>query len=112
MKQRILVLNGQRLVQSEHAGQWSTDKVEKAANVKPGIYPIYLATAADKGKAHNGQIIHIDNVNVYQQIGKNLIFHDRDNFEKLPEVGMDASLRYSDDKCAVAPSSIKRGRKI
>ena len=29
MKQRLLVMNGQRLVQSEQGGQWNTDKVEK-----------------------------------------------------------------------------------
>jgi hypothetical protein len=47
MKQRLLVMNGQKLLQSEHAGQWQVDKVEKAGVIRPGIYNIYLATPAD-----------------------------------------------------------------
>jgi hypothetical protein len=33
MKQRLLVMNGQRLVQIEKEGQWATDKVDKAGPV-------------------------------------------------------------------------------
>jgi hypothetical protein len=112
MKQRLLVMNGQLLVQSEHAGQWRTDKVEKAASVKPGIYAIYLATAADKRKAHDGPIIHIDSASVYQQVGKNFILHDRADFLKLPEPGAHLTLNYDAGKCLASPSTIKSGRKI
>lgn len=112
MKQRLLVMNGQLLVQSEQAGQWRTDKVEKAASVKPGIYAIYLATAADKGKAHDGPIIHIDKGGVYQQVGKNFILHHRADFLKLPDLGAHLTVKYNAGKCVATPSTIKSGRKI
>jgi cell filamentation protein len=112
MKQRLLVMNGQLLLQSEQAGEWRTDKVEKAASVKPGIYAIYLATPADKKKVHDGPIIHIDSTGVYQQVGRNLILHARSDFPKVPDLGAHLTLNYSAGRCVATPSTIKSGRKI
>ena len=112
MKQRLLVMNGQLLVQSEQAGEWRTDKVQKAAGLKPGIYAIHLATAADKNKAHIGPIVHVDSASVYQQVGKNFVLHDRASFQKLPDVGAHLTLNYNAEKCIAMPSMIKSGRKI
>lgn len=36
MKQRLLVMNGQRLVQNEQEGQWVTNKVDKAGGDQAG----------------------------------------------------------------------------
>ncbi|MES3021656.1 MAG: KfrB domain-containing protein [Pseudomonadota bacterium] len=112
MKLRLLVMNGQRLVQSEHDGQWNTEKVEKAAGVKPGIYNIHLSVTADKSKSHSGQFVFIDRKQVYQQVGKNFIKHDLADFDKVPEVGTNSSVKYNDGKATVSPSSIKLGRRI
>ncbi|MBI3407691.1 MAG: conjugal transfer protein TraO [Planctomycetes bacterium] len=112
MKQRLLVMNGQRLVQSEQGGQWNTDKVEKAGSVKPGIYNIYLSSQADKAKAHDGLIVHADKDHVYQQVGKNFVMHNRADFDKLPEIGANSSVKYDSGKAVVTPSSIKLGRGI
>lgn len=112
MKQRLLVLNGQRLVQSEQGGQWNTDNVEKAGAIKPGIYNIYLAAAPDKSKRNDGVILYVDNACVYQQAGKNFIRYDRKDFDKVPEIGTNSSITYVAGKARVAPSSIKLGRKI
>ena len=54
MKQRLLVMNGQKIVQHEQEGRWQNDKVEKAGPVKPGIYNLYLASQPDKTKTHDG----------------------------------------------------------
>ena len=110
MKQRLLVMNGQRLVQSEQGGQWATDKVEKAGVIKPGIYNIHLSTKADKSQSHDGVIVHADKDHVYQQVGKQFVQHDRANFDKVPEIGSNSSIKYDGDKAQVAPSSIKLGR--
>jgi cell filamentation protein len=95
MKQRLLVMNGQRLVQIEREGQWSTEKVEKAAGVKPGIYNIYLAVDADKAKAHEGIILHMDQAHLYQQIGKGFVRHLLADFSKVPDIGISASVNYA-----------------
>ncbi|MFL6631640.1 MAG: KfrB domain-containing protein [Massilia sp.] len=95
MKQRLLVMNGQRLVQIEREGQWSTEKVEKAAGVKPGIYNIYLAVAADKAKAHEGIVVHVDQDYLYQQVGKGFVSHLLADFKNVPNIGINASVKYA-----------------
>lgn len=112
MKQRLLVMNGQRLVQSEQGGQWQTDRVEKAGATKPGIYNIYLATAPDKSKRHDGPIVYIDKSNVFQQVGKAFVKHALSAFVKAPEVGANSSIAYVDGKAQVSASTNKLGRKI
>lgn len=69
MKERLLVMNGQRIVQAEKDGAWTNQKVDKAGALKPGIYNLYTAQAADKKQTHAGVIVHADATNVYQQIG-------------------------------------------
>ncbi|GGE90500.1 KfrB domain-containing protein [Massilia psychrophila] len=113
MKQRLLVMNGQRLVQSEIEGQWATDKVEKAGLVKPGIYNIHLALQADKAKVHVGVIVYQDRTHVYQQVGASFVRHDLADFGKVPEIGSNSSVKYVQG--AAQPSlaaSIKLGRGI
>lgn len=94
MKQRVLVMNGQRLVQIEKEGQWATDKVEKAGPVKPGIYNIHLALQADKAKTHEGMIVHQDRTHVYQQTGKSFVKHTLSDFDIVPEIGSNSSIKY------------------
>lgn len=112
MKQRLLVMNGQRLVQSEQGGQWNTDKVEKAGTMKPGIYNIYLSVQADKTKTQDGLIVYADPDHVYQQVGKNFVKHERADFDKVPDIGGNSSVKYDNGKAVVSPSSIKLGRGI
>ncbi len=112
MKQRLLVMNGQKLLQNEQGGQWGTSKVDKAAGIKPGIYDIHLAAAADKARSYNGVILHTDGAHVYQQVGKIFIKHDLKDFAKVPEVGSNSSIKYDSDRAQVAESSMKIGRKL
>ena len=95
MKQRLLVMNGQRLIQIEREGQWLTEKVEKAAGVKPGIYNIYLAVNADKAKAHEGIVLHVDHDHLYQQTAKGFVRHLLADFNKVPEIGINAGINYA-----------------
>jgi len=110
MKQRLLVMNGQRLVQSEQGGQWNTDKVEKAGLIKPGIYNIHLSALADKAKTEDGVILHVDRDYIYQQVGKNFVKHDRVDFDKVPEIGSNSTIKYENGKAVVSSSSIKLSR--
>ena len=112
MKQRLLVMNGQKLLQSERAGQWQVDKVEKAGAIKPGIYNIYLATPADKARAHIGVVLHADAEFVYQHVGKTFVRHDRASFDQVPALGAHVSVRYQQDHAVVAAAAVKLGRKL
>ena len=94
MKQRVLVMNGQRIVQTERGGAWANEKVDKAGALKPGIYNLYTARQADKSQKHDGVIVHADNDLVYQQIGKSFVMHPRHAFDKVPEIGSARNIGY------------------
>ncbi|EOQ7121643.1 KfrB domain-containing protein [Escherichia coli] len=113
-KQRVLVMNGQRVLQSEEAGKWKNDNVDRAGSIKPGIYPLYLSKGPDKASSYNGPILHADKQSVYQQVGKQIFKHDRRNFDKLPEVGTEKSISYdqTSGKAQVAAATEKQGRKF
>lgn len=112
MKQRLLVMNGQKLLQSEHAGQWQVDKVEKAGAIRPGIYNIYLATPADPASAHIGVVLHADTEFVYQHVGKAFVRHDRASFDQVPGLGAQVRIRYQDHQAIVTATTVKLGRKL
>jgi len=107
MKQRILVMNGQRIVQHEQGGDWKIDNVEKARLVKPGIYNLYLATLPDKEKNYTGPILHIKDKFIYQQVGKKYIKHSADDFDIIPEIGCHSSIKYDHGKAVVSVASMK-----
>lgn len=112
MKQRLLVMNGQRIVQAEKSGAWTNEKVDKAGSLRPGIYNLYMAKEADKSQRHDGIIVHADGQNVYQQVGKSFVMHGRKNFDKVPDIGSTKSIEYSaQGKAVVAEAAkISRGR--
>lgn len=112
MKQRLLVMNGQRIVQDKQEGAWTTKKVDKAGVLKPGIYNLYMAKEADKSQKYDGMIVHSDSNNVYQQIGKNLfVMHERKNFDEVPEIGALKSITYdAQGRAMVATEALKLSR--
>lgn len=113
MKQRLLVMNGQRIVQGEQEGSWVNQRVDKAGALKPGIYNLFTAQSADKGKQHDGVIVHVDSDTIYQQIGKAFVMHARADFGKVPEIGSARSISYDGQgKAAVAAEAptLSRGR--
>lgn len=113
MKNRVLVMNGTRVLQSDQEGKgWKNEKVEKAGLLKPGLYNIYLATLADQTKTHTGPIVHIDKESVYQQIGQTFIKHDVTKFDKLPEVGSSLDVKYEKGEVITAPATAKLRRGV
>ncbi len=111
MKQRLLVMNGQRIVQTEQRGAWTNQKVDKAGDMKPGIYNLYMAQQADRSQRHDGMIVHADSNSVYQQIGKNFVMHSRSDFDKVPDIGSAKSITYNaQGKAQVGAEAVKLGR--
>jgi hypothetical protein len=97
MKQRIIVMNGQRLLQTHDNGQWNVTKVEKAgSNYEPGVYNLYLAEPADKAQQYAGLILHTDKEFVYQQQGDEVVRHARSDFGITPDHGTLRSISYDE----------------
>ena len=111
-KQRMLVMNGQKLIQQQLDGAWQTEKVSKAGLLKPGIYDIHLSQTADAAKVYDGLVLHADQNFVYQKVGKDYIKHDRQSFDKLPEAGTTLKISYSGGKALSVASSGKLSRGI
>lgn len=57
MRLRLIVMNGQRIVESEEDGEWKIQEVSKAGKLKPGIYNLYSSQQTDKSKRHVGVIV-------------------------------------------------------
>jgi hypothetical protein len=95
MKLRMIVMNGQRIVETEEDGDWKCQEIGKAGKLKPGIYNLYLSQQADKSKRYTGVITYFSENYIYQQTDKNLVMHTRfDFFEMLPEIGTKKSIVY------------------
>jgi len=114
MKQRLLVMNGQRIVQAEQEGAWVNQKVDKAGLLKPGIYNLYLAQPADKAKKHDGVIVYADNDHIYQQLGKAaFVTHPRSAFQAVPDTGKAVGVSYDSQghaQVATEVPQLTRGR--
>ena len=102
MKERLLVMNGQCIVQREEGGEWVNHKVRKARGLKPGFYYLYLAEPADKTRRHDGLIVDVDGENVCQQVGNDFISHSRADFDQVSDIGSQMSISYNADGKATA----------
>ena len=95
MKLRLIVMNGQRIVETEEEGVWKCQEVGKAGKLKPGIYNLYLSQLADKSKRYFGIIVYATNNHVYQQVGEIFVMHScSDFYEMLPKIGTKKSICY------------------
>jgi hypothetical protein len=112
MKHRVLVMNGTRVVQAEGpTGDWANQKVDKAGDLKPGIYNIYTAKEADTSQWHEGFVVHADSTAIYQQVGRSYVAHNREKFDKVPVLGSMASISYDKaGRAQVEAQAVKLGR--
>lgn len=95
MKQRVLVMNGQRLLQNSIEGEWVVAKVDKAGSLKPGIYNIFNADSASRKLKHEGIVLHKNDEFLYQQVSSKIIKHAISNFQSIPVVGEYVGISYS-----------------
>ena len=114
VKQRLVVMNGQCIVQALGPdNKWHDEKVEKAALRPPGIYNLHAAAAADPGAPSDGVIVYVNAKSVYQQVGKSMVKHALQVFQTAPQIGIAVTISYLGGKATIAPSQAKtRARKI
>ncbi|CAE6519167.1 Cell filamentation protein [Nitrosomonas nitrosa] len=101
-KLRIVVMNGQKIIQALVNNEWETTgtikKVEEG--IKPGIYNIYLAKPPGDKKRYEGKIVYIDKENAvfYQQTGKDFIVYRLNAVDGKPVAGKDMIIEYDGEK--------------
>ena len=104
-KLRMIVMNGQKILQTQNNNEWETTGTIKKVDegIKPGVYNIYLAkTPVDKNQ-YEGQVIHIDKENAvfYQQVKKDFIVHQLKAIEGKPVAGKDVVIAYDGEKATL-----------
>ncbi len=104
-KLRMIVMNGQKILQTQNNNQWETFGTIKKVDegIGPGIYNIYLAkTPVDKNQ-YEGQIIHIDKENAvfYQQVNKDFIVHQLNAVDNKPIAGKNVAIQYDEEKATL-----------
>ena len=101
-KQRIIVMNGQKILQTQNNNEWETTGAIKKAEegIKPGIYNIYLAKEPCDKNQYEGQILIIDKDNgiFYQQVRKDFIVHQLNAVDSKPIAGKDVVVRYDGER--------------
>lgn len=111
LKQRLLVMGGERILQNENEpGKWQPYDISAAQGIKAGIYNLFSAGAADKGKAYNGPVLHIDPHSVFQHDGGRCIRHERSAFQTLPEIGESKRISYDNGRAVVMPPPLTQAR--
>ena len=115
-KRRIIVMNGQKILQTQNNNEWETigtiKKVEEG--IKPGVYNIYLAKTPSDKNQYEGQIIHIDKENAifYQQVNKDFIVHQLSAVDGKPIAGKFMAIQYDGDKAKLTPIDMLRNKRI
>lgn len=95
MKLRVIVMNGQRIVEAEEDGDWKIQEIGKAGKLRPGIYNLNASQQADKSKRYYGVIVHSADSCIYQQAEGIIVTHSQsDFFETLPEIGTNKTIVY------------------
>jgi hypothetical protein len=108
VKIRLVVMNGQRIIQHEEQGKWQNHKVEKAGTLKPGIYNVYLAAPAERHKTYEGVIVHAEDGAVYQQVGRGFVMHARNDLDSTPVIGGMYRIEHGANKASVAAVGARR----
>ena len=104
-KLRMIVMNGQKILQTQNNNEWETvgtiKKVEEG--IKPGVYSIYLAKAPVDKNQYEGKIIYIDKENAvfYQQVKKDFIVHQLNAVDGKPVAGKDVVITYDGEKATL-----------
>ncbi len=116
-KQRIIVMNGRKILQTQINNEWETTgaikKVEEG--IRPGVYNIYLAKAPSDKNQYEGKILLVDKGNsvFYQQTKKDFIVHQLNAVDGKVVAGMDAVVGYDGKKVTLTQmGAIKKKRAL
>ena len=114
-KQRIIVMNGQKILQTQNNNEWETTGAIKKAEegIRPGVYNIYLAKEPSDKNQYEGTILLVDKDNgvFYQQVKKDFIVHQLNSVDGKPVAGKDVVVRYDGKKAALTQTDTLKKKK-
>lgn len=112
MKQRILVLNGQRLIEQLENDEWKTIKVAKAEELTGGVYNIFTARDGDTKQNHQGVLVHATKEELFLQCNFGFLKFDLPNDIKLPAIGSHIKLSFDNNNLNVEKIEKAKYRKL
>ena len=114
-KQRMIVMNGQKILQVQVNDVWETTGTIKKAEegIKPGIYNIYLAKTPSDKNQYEGKVLYIDRENAvfYQQIKKEYILHQLNAMDGKPVAGKDVLIKYDGEKAKLTQVDVLKKKR-
>lgn len=115
-KQRIIVMNGQKILQTLVNDVWETTGTIKKAEegIKPGIYNIYLAKTPSVKNQYEGKILYIDKDSAvfYQQVNKGFIVHKLNAVDGKPVAGRDVAIKYDGEKAQFSQTDVLKKKRV
>lgn len=117
MRKRVVVLNGQKVLQAEEGATWTNERVEKAGLLRPGLYELFTAQQSDRSTYTAGALLIMDSGMLYQVTDTGLVAHNCNDFDVLPAVGAHGTVTYNADARASfdvqtpAPAPAPRSRR-
>jgi hypothetical protein len=97
VRHRLVVLNGHKVLQANEGDDWSNVRVEKAPGLRPGLYQLSGAQAADKTVSHAGTLLIAVDGLLYQFTTAGVIVHALADFDQPPPVGGSGTIAYGAD---------------
>ena len=114
-KQRIIVMNGQKILQTQNNNEWETTGAIKKAEegIRPGVYNIYLAKEPSDKNQYEGTILLIDKDNgvFYQQSNKDFIVHQLKAVDGKLVAGKDVVVSYDGEKAHLTQTDALRKKR-
>ncbi len=115
-KQRIIVMNGRKILQTQINNEWETTGAIKKAEegIRPGVYNIYLAKAPSDKNEYEGKILLVDKDNgvFYQQTNKDFIVHQLNAVDGKLVAGKDVVVRYDGEKAALTQINALKNKMV
>lgn len=96
---RVVVMGGLRIVQAKEGDVWNDLKMDKAGELKAGIYNLGGAKLPTPDTSTIGYIIHVTTGSAYQQdaASKQFIKHDIAAFDTPPKPKQCYQINYERD---------------
>lgn len=115
--EQIVVMNGSRLHESRHGGEWVVQKSDPQGMLPHGVFRLDTASPAkpDDGARYAGSILHVSAKGIYQAHGNGVARHDPARFEQKPAIGETATITYANGRATLAnrgPDLPSKGRSI
>lgn len=102
--EQVVVMNGSRLHESRHDGEWVVQGEGPQGMLPRGVYRLDTAKPANEaeGAEHRGAILHVGPKGIFQDGDGGVVRHDPARFQVKPAIGEAAVIAYGQGRAVLA----------